>query len=99
MAPLATRNIPATQPDPHPSPSLHPETKTIYVGASTVMLPAFFKDDPAAWFAVIESSFLLKKITDLITKYHHAVSKLDAETASTVRELRFVRANPGAKTG
>ena len=60
-----------------------------YSAATAIQLPSFFKEDPRAWFKAIESTFFLKKISNWITKFHHAIAKPDAETCSTVREILF----------
>ena len=58
-----------------------------------MQLPAFFREAPSAWFSAIESTFFLKKISDPLTKYHYAVSKLDADVAASIHELLATRAN------
>ena len=63
-----------------------------FVAATAVQLPAFFPTAPKAWFAALECDFDLKGITHSITKYNHAVNKLDSETATQLQELLCQRA-------
>lgn len=58
----------------------------------SVKLPLFWKDDPAAWFSYVESTFNLRNITVQRTKFDHLVTSLPFEV---VREVKDVIDNPG----
>ena len=55
--------------------------------SSTVNLPGFWLEKPSTWFNMCESAFAVRQITSSITKYHHCVGKLPAETVATVEDV------------
>ena len=57
------------------------------VVSSTINLPGFWLEKPSTWFNMCESAFAVRQITSSITKYHHCVGKLPAETVATVEDV------------
>ena len=55
--------------------------------SSSINLPGFWLEKPSTWFHMCESAFAVRQITSPITKYHHCVGKLPAETVATVKEV------------
>ena len=55
--------------------------------SSTINLPGFWLEKPSTWFNMCELAFAVRQITSPITKYHHCVGKLPAETVATVKEV------------
>lgn len=60
--------------------------------AATIKLPDFWQHNPWAWFQHIEAQFLLRGITQDVTKYFHVVASLD--TATTARTMQLLEAPP-----
>ena len=54
---------------------------------STINLPGFWLEKPSTWYHMCESAFTVRQITSPITKYHHCVGKLPAETVATVEDV------------
>ena len=57
------------------------------VVSSSLSLPSFWLERPATWFNMCESVFAVRQITSSVTKYHHCVGKLPAETVATVEDV------------
>ncbi|CAN7980701.1 unnamed protein product, partial [Ixodes pacificus] len=57
------------------------------VAALAIRLPPFWPEDPQLWFAQVELQFLLRRITDQNTKFHHVVSALSSTDAAEVRDI------------
>ena len=57
------------------------------VVSSSLSLPSFWLERPATWFNMCESAFAVRQITSSVTKYHHCVGKLPAETVATVEDV------------
>ncbi|CAN8021943.1 unnamed protein product, partial [Ixodes persulcatus] len=57
------------------------------VAALAIRLPPFWPADPQLWFAQVESQFVLRRITDQKTKFHHVVSALSSTDAAEVRDI------------
>jgi hypothetical protein len=55
--------------------------------AATVRLPDFHADSPQCWFDCLVSTFATAIITQSITKFHWAMSKLPFSLIATVRPL------------
>ena len=55
--------------------------------SSSLSLPSFWLERPATWFNMCESAFAVRQITSSVTKYHHCVGKLPAETVATVEDV------------
>ena len=55
--------------------------------SSTLSLPSFWLEQPTTWFNMCKSAFAVRQITSSITKYHHCVGKLPAETVATVEDM------------
>ena len=53
----------------------------------SINLPGFWLEKPSTWFHMCESAFAVRQITSPITKYHHCVGKLPAETVVTVEDV------------
>lgn len=82
MTPPATAEVPATTAD-----ATADAAADAGVSTTAVQLPTFFRDAPAAWFATISSVFIIKRIMDPITHYHHSVARLDSATAASIQEV------------
>ncbi|XP_072948708.1 uncharacterized protein [Epargyreus clarus] len=52
-----------------------------------VRIPPFWPEDPALWFAQIESQFTLSKITSDETKYCYLVGQLDHQYVAEVKDI------------
>ena len=48
----------------------------------SVKLPPFSESNPALWFGKAESQFILRRITDDTTKFHHIYSLLSEKAAN-----------------
>ena len=58
--------------------------------ATVIRLPEFHADSPQAWFDCLDSTFATANITQSITKFHRAMSKLPFSLIATVpRRLYF----------
>jgi len=55
--------------------------------AAAVRLPDFHADSPQCWFTNLDSQFATANITQSITKFHWAVSKLPALLLDTIGAL------------
>jgi hypothetical protein len=55
--------------------------------AAAVRLPDFHADSPQCWFDCLDSTFATTNITQSITKFHWAMSKLPFSLIATVRPL------------
>ena len=55
--------------------------------SSSLSLPSFWLERPATWFNMCESAFAVRQITSSVTKYHHCMGKLPAETVATVEDV------------
>ena len=55
--------------------------------SSSLSLPSFWLEWPATWFNMCESAFAVHQITSSVTKYHHCLGKLPAETVATVEDV------------
>ena len=64
--------------------------------SSSINLPGFLLEKPSTWFHMCESAFAVRQITSPITKYHHCVGKLPAETVATVATVEDVINNYSA---
>ena len=63
-------------------------SSTLQSCSSTTNLPGFWLENPSTWFNMCESAFAVHQImSPPITKYHHCVGKLPAETVATVEDL------------
>ncbi|GBP85039.1 hypothetical protein EVAR_48376_1 [Eumeta japonica] len=60
----------------------------------SVRVPPFYPTKPSIWFASLESQFALAKITQDETKYHYAISQLEASYADIVEDV--IMAPPAA---
>lgn len=52
-----------------------------------VRVPPFWPEEPALWFAQVESQFVLSKITADDTKFCYLVSQLDHQYAKEVKDI------------
>jgi hypothetical protein len=55
--------------------------------AAAVHLPDFYTDSPQSWFDCLDATFATANITQSITKFHWALSKLSFSLIATVRPL------------
>ena len=55
--------------------------------SSSLSLPGFWLEWPAMWFNICESAFATQNITFPVTKYHHFVGELPAETVVMVEDV------------
>lgn len=53
----------------------------------SLKIPPFWTDEPALWFAQVESQFILAGVTLDNTKYNHVVAYLDYKLAQLVRDV------------
>lgn len=60
-----------------------------------VRIPPFWPDDPALWFAQVESNFTLSRITEDETKFLYVTSQLDNIYASEVKDIIINPPNKG----
>jgi hypothetical protein len=52
-----------------------------------VRVPPFWPDEPALWFAQVESQFVLSRITSDDTKFYYLVAQLDHQYAVEVKDV------------
>ena len=57
------------------------------VATTAIRLPEFYADSPQSWFDCLDSTFATANITQSITKFHWAMSKLPFSLIATVRLL------------
>ena len=63
-------------------------TKFILAAVSSIInLPGFWLDKPHTCFNMCESAFIVCQIMSPITKYHHCLGKLPAETVASVEDV------------
>ncbi|XP_063370343.1 uncharacterized protein LOC134658621 [Cydia amplana] len=75
---------PAVQAENPPSTSAIPTTGVFRVG---IRVPPFWPEEPAVWFAQLESQFTLSGITSDTTKFYHVIGKLDPQFAIEVKDI------------
>lgn len=63
------------------------EATTSTIHHVAIKIGPFWKRDPALWFSQLEAQFTLARITAPDTKYHHVVSKIDAEVLECCADL------------
>jgi hypothetical protein len=59
----------------------------VAVAAAAIRMPEFYSDSPQSWFDCLDSTFATANITQSITKFHWAVSKLPFSLIATVCPL------------
>ncbi len=64
-----------------------PQNQQQEPAAATVRLPDFYADSPQSWFDSIDTMFAIAKITQQLTKFHWALTKLPFSLIATVRPL------------
>lgn len=52
-----------------------------------IRVPPFWPEEPALWFAQVESQFVLSKITSDETKFYYLVAQLDHQYAVEVKDI------------
>ena len=57
------------------------------LGAVSIKLPPFWRNDPEVWFAQAEAQFATRNITAESTKYSHVIATLPTEVAQDVRDI------------
>jgi hypothetical protein len=65
----------------------HQQQQAAAAAAAAVRLPNFHADSPQCWFDCLDSTFATANITQSITKFHWAMSKLPFSLIPTVRPL------------
>jgi hypothetical protein len=55
--------------------------------AAAIRLPEFYTDSPQSWFDCLDTTFATANVTQSITKFHWALSKLPFSLIATVRPL------------
>ncbi len=55
--------------------------------AAIIHLPDFYTDSPQCWFDCLDSTFAMANLTQSITKFHWAMSKLPFSLITTVRPM------------
>lgn len=58
-----------------------PERPTDLINRIAVKPPPFYRQNPSVWFKQLESQFVLARITDDVTKFHHVMSALPEDVA------------------
>ncbi len=71
----------------HTKPSMAPNNQLQQAAAAVIRLPEFHADSPQAWFDCLDSTFATANITQSITKFHLAMSKLPFSLIATVCPL------------
>ena len=64
-----------------------PQNQQQEPAAATIRLPDFYADSPQSWFDSIDTMFAIAKITQQLTKFHWALTKLPFSLIATVRPL------------
>jgi hypothetical protein len=64
-----------------------PNNQQQQAAAAVIRLPDFHADSPQCWFDCLDSTFATANITQSITKFHWAMSKLPFSLIATVRPL------------
>ena len=57
------------------------------IAALSLKLPPFFSSDPNLWFIQAESQFVIRKITQSVTKYHYVIQALTTDALNEVRDI------------
>ncbi len=65
----------------------HHQQQQAAAAAATVRQPDFHADSPQCWFDCLDSTFATANITQSITKFHWAMSKLPFSLIANVRPL------------
>lgn len=63
------------------------DASTSVIARIAIKIPPFWPDEPALWFAQLESQFVLANITSDSTKYHHVSSCLEQQYAKEVKDF------------
>ncbi len=63
------------------------QQQQVAVATAALCLPEFYANSPQSWFDCLDSTFATANITQSITKFHWAVSKLPFSLIATVRPL------------
>ena len=73
-------------------PSGNNQVQPAVMAPVAIKLPAFWASNTRMWFIQAESQFVLRKITEETTKFHHVIAALDCDTGTQVMD---VLENPG----
>ena len=57
------------------------------MSTTTLKLPEFQPSSPATWLLLCESTFVIKKVSKPLEKFHHAVAALPASVAVLLRDV------------
>ncbi|XP_072943257.1 uncharacterized protein [Epargyreus clarus] len=52
-----------------------------------VKIPPFWPEKPAIWFAQVEAQFVIRGISDDVTKFYHVLSNLDRQCADEIEDI------------
>jgi hypothetical protein len=63
---------------------------------SSVKLPPFWNNSPAAWFRTVEAQFVVKNITDEMDKYYLVVASLSEQQAELISSVTDEEPGPGS---
>jgi hypothetical protein len=63
---------------------------------SSVKLPPFWSNSPAAWFRTVEAQFVVKNITDETDKYYLVVASLSEQQAELISSVTDEEPGPGS---
>ncbi|XP_063616254.1 uncharacterized protein LOC134789613 [Cydia splendana] len=75
---------PAVLAENPPSTSTFPTTGVFRVG---IRVPPFWPEEPAVWFAQLESQFTISGITSDTTKFYHVIGNLNPQFAIEVKDI------------
>lgn len=64
-----------------------PIEPALIAAANAVHMSAYYPENPAAWFAHIDSSFATARITRSVTKFHYANAKLPLSLYDTIADI------------
>ena len=57
------------------------------MSTATLKLPEFQPTSPATWLLLCESTFVIKKVSKTLEKFHHTVAALPASVAVLLRDI------------
>ena len=72
---------------PLPLQSMDVKDNKNFMGAVSIKVPPFWQGDPEVWLAQLNSQFVLKNVTNSLTKFNYVVGALGGEIATEVRDL------------
>lgn len=80
-------NVDAPPPPPQPTVPPQAQNQQLQVSRIAMRAPPFWKENPALWFAQLESQFITNNIVASDTKYHIAVAALETAIIQQVSDV------------